>query len=90
MLLSGIKKCLAMAAAFAVIGLGIHAASHVLSTHSADGCVLCFAASSTIPANGVTVQPAAPAILYSVVPVADAQVKSTFYNTIFSRGPPVL
>ncbi|MFA6435457.1 MAG: hypothetical protein WCW52_12265 [Elusimicrobiales bacterium] len=89
-MLSGIKKCLAMVAVFAVIGIGIHAASHDLSTHSADGCVLCIAASSVIPVNSVTGQPAEPKILFSIVPVADVPVKSTFYNTIFSRGPPVL
>jgi len=89
-MLSGIKKCLAMVAVFALIGIGIHAASHDLSAHSADGCVLCVAASSVIPVNSITVQPAEPKILFSVVLVPDVPVKSTFYNTIFSRGPPIL
>ena len=89
-MLSGIKKLVAIWAVFAVIGIGIHAASHELSTHRTDNCVLCVTASSVIPVNSVTVQPVNPKILFTAVPVTDVLVKSTFYNTVLSRGPPIL
>jgi len=89
-MLIGIKKLVAIWAVFAVIGIGIHAASHDLQTHSKDSCVLCIAASSVFPANAVTVQPADPTILFIAAPISDVRVKSAFYNAVLSRGPPVI
>ena len=89
-MLRGIKKLVAVSAVFAVIGTGIHAVAHDFQTHSKDSCALCIAASSVIPVNSVTAQPADPTISFTVALVADVSVKSTFYNTVLSRGPPVL
>jgi len=89
-MLSGIKKLVAIWAVFAVIGIGIHVVTHDFQAHSQDNCVLCITASSVLPANAVTVQPADPTILFTAVSVADVPVKSAFCNTVLSRGPPVL
>jgi len=86
----GLKKFLAISAVFAILGIGIHAAEHAFPNHSGDSCVLCVAASSVIPVNSVTVQPADPAILFNIVPVADVRVRSAFCSTALSRGPPLL
>ncbi|HAH32122.1 MAG TPA: hypothetical protein DCL44_07400 [Elusimicrobia bacterium] len=87
-MLNGIKKLVAIWAVFAVIEIGIHASSHNLSAHRTDSCVLCIAASLVIPVNNVIVQSTDPTILFNVVPVTDILVKTTFYNTVLSRGPP--
>jgi hypothetical protein len=89
-MLTGLKKFLAISGAFAVIGISLHIVTHDFHAHSQDNCVLCIAASSVLPVNAVTVQPADPTILFTAVPVADVPVKSVFYNTVLSRGPPVL
>jgi len=89
-MVSGIKKCLAIWAVFAVIGIGIHTVSHDLQTNSKDSCVLCIAASSVLPVTTVTVQPADPTILFTAVPIADVPVKSAFCNAVLSRGPPAI
>lgn len=86
----GIKKLVTIWAVFAVLGIGIHADTHDLSAHSTDSCVLCIAASSVIPVNNISVQSAAPTVLFNIVPAADVLVKSEFYNAVLSRGPPTL
>jgi hypothetical protein len=89
-MLTGLKKFAAVLAVFAVIGIGIHAVTHDFQTHSKDSCALCITASSVLPVHSVTVQPADTAISFTAVPFADVPVKSTFYNTVLSRGPPIL
>ena len=89
-MLTGIKKLVAISAVFAVIGIGIHAATHDCQTHGKDSCVLCIVASSVVPIITVTVQPADPAISFTTVPAAEIPIKSIFYKTVLSRGPPVL